>query len=304
MTFRPNTRNGNNGNRGNRPAPKPIFTYGAPFGDDAEGMFVNVVAQKVVDFGVVVSESYPVEVVTGETINAQNGKSALDNLSIAVRKTLKAGLESPGISSKGVATLRYLVASIPEEISKVDRLLGSCWEKHNQKLGALVTAEFDKTKRTAEWIIRNVLTTRGLDERVAEHAQATVNYAANNLPRAVARNLDEVIADAQSQLTEAEQAQANGEALGTLSDKEKGVLAGDLAKKRSHLANVTATKDALLGAEGEVTKLAAKAKAGATDVFVLAGELIAAQAALKSNGRYARAFGVQKPFYKKGKRVK
>jgi hypothetical protein len=120
----------------------------------------------------------------------------------------------------------------------------------------------------------------------------------------VARNLDEVIADAQSQLTEAEQAQANGEALGTLSDKEKGVLAGDLAKKRSHLANVTATKDALLGAEGEVTKLAAKAKAGATDVFVLAGELIAAQAALKSNGRYARAFGVQKPFYKKGKRVK
>jgi hypothetical protein len=280
MTFRPNTRNGNNGNRGNRPAPKPIFTYGAPFGDDAEGMFVNVVAQKVVDFGVVVSESYPVEVVTGETINAQNGKSALDNLSIAVRKTLKAGLESPGISSKGVATLRYLVASIPEEISKVDRLLGSCWEKHNQKLGALVTAEFDKTKRTAEWIIRNVLTTRGLDERVAEHAQA------------------------KSQLTEAEQAQANGEALGTLSDKEKGVLAGDLAKKRSHLANVTATKDALLGAEGEVTKLAAKAKAGATDVFVLAGELIAAQAALKSNGRYARAFGVQKPFYKKGKRVK
>lgn len=304
MTFRPNTRNGNNGNRGNRPAPKPIFTYGAPFSPDAETLFVNAIAQKAVDFVNDVSESYPVEAVTGEFINAQNGKSALDNLAIAVRKTLKAGVESPGISSKGIATLRYLVASIPEEISKVDRLLGTCWEKHEQKLGALVTAEFDKTKRTAEWIIRNVLTTRGLDERVAEHAQATVNYAANNLSRAVAKNLDEVIADAQSQLTEAEQAKANGDALGTLSDKEKAILDGDVAKKKAHLANVTATKEALLGAEGEVTKLAAKAKAGATDVFVLAGELIAAQAALKSNARYARAFGIQKPFFKKGKRVK
>lgn len=303
MTFR-NNNNRNNGNRGNRPAPKPIFTHGASFSDAAESVFVNAFAQKTVDFVNGIADDYSVEYVTAEIINAQNANSALESLSLAVRKTLKAGVESPGISSKGIATLRYLVASIPEEIGKVDRLLGACWEKHEQKLGALVTAEFDKTKRTAEWIIRNVLTTRGLDERVAEHAQATVNYAANNLSRAVAKNLDEVIADAQRQLTEAEQAKANGDALGSLSDKDKAVLEGDVAKKKAHLANVTDTKEALLGAEGEVTKLAAKAKAGATDVFVLAGELIAAQAALKSNARYARAFGIQKPFFKKGKRVK